>query len=225
MDNNEITKSLFNKDVCCPICSSNFSVKAVKVNAPRISSRDSDLFIRYSGVNPYFYDVWICNKCGYSAMKSDFFKVTNHEKELITKNITSKWKPKNFPEIIDAKIAIDRYKLALITATFAEKKNSTKAFLLLKIAWMHRLLNDKDTELSFIKRSLECFLEAYSRENFPIYGLQRDSLTYLIGDLFRKSGNNSDALSWYSKVITTVGTSQRIKELARNGRDIIKGDI
>lgn len=225
MDNNEITKSLFDKNVCCPICSSNFSVKAVKVNAPRISSRDSDLFIRYSGVNPYFYDVWICNKCGYSAMKSDFFKVTNHEKELITKNITSKWKPKNFPEIIDAKIAIDRYKLALITATFAEKKNSTKAFLLLKIAWMHRLLNDKDTELSFIKRSLECFLEAYSRENFPIYGLQRDSLTYLIGDLFRKSGNNSDALSWYSKVITTVGASQRIKELARNGRDIIKGDI
>ena len=225
MDTNEITKSLFDKNVCCPICGSNFSVKSVKVNAPRISSRDSDLFIRYSGVNPYFYDVWICNNCGYSAMKSDFFKVKNHEKELITKNITPKWKPKNFPEIIDAKVAIDRYKLALITATFAQKSFGTKAFILLKIAWMYRLLEDKNSELSFIKRSLDCFLEAYSKESFPIYGLQRDSLTYLIGDLYRQLGNDSNALSWYSKVITTVGASQRIKELARNGRDIIKGDI
>lgn len=222
MENSELNESLFDKKICCPVCGQNFLVKSVKVNAPRIASRDSDLFIRYYGINPYFYDVWICNSCGYSALKADFLKLKSYEKDLVIENISKKWKPKNFPDIIDAKHAIDRYKLALITATYAEKNSSTKAFIMLKIAWMYRLLEEKDMELSFINRSLSCFIDAFTNENFPIYGLQRDSLTYLIGDLYREVGNNSEALTWYSKVITTVGASQRIKELARDGRDLIK---
>lgn len=222
MENIEISKSLFDKKVCCPVCGTNFLVKAVKVNAPRIASRDSDLFIRYLGVNPYFYDVWICNECGYSALKADFLKLKSYEKDLIIENISKKWKRKNFPDIIDAKLAIYRYKLALITATYAEKNSSTKAFIMLKIAWMYRLLNNKDMEISFIDKSLDSFIKAFSNENFPMYGLQRDSLTYLIGDLYRQVGKNSEALNWYSKVITTVGASQKIKELARDGRELIK---
>ena len=67
--------------VKCPICGKTFKTKAVKVNSPRIISKDSDFFIRYSVVNPYFYDVWICNSCGYAAMKSDFLKVKSYEKD------------------------------------------------------------------------------------------------------------------------------------------------
>lgn len=168
MDIKDYTKQLFDKKVTCPICNNTFNVKSVKVNAPRITSKDSDLFIRYSGINPYFYDVWICNKCGYSALKSDFNKIKSFEKEFITNNITAKWTSKNFPEIYDVKIAIDRYKLALINATYLRRSNGTLAFILLKIAWMYRLLEDNKNELNFLKQSLNCFLKAFSNERLPL---------------------------------------------------------
>ena len=87
---------------------------------------------------------------------------------------------------------------------------------------MYRLLEDNKKELNFLKQSLNCFLKAFSNVRLPLYGLDRDSLTYLIGDLYRRTGDDDSALLWYSKTITTVGASYKIKELARNGRDLIK---
>ena len=105
-----------------------------------------------------------------------------------------------------------------------EKQNSTIGMILLKISWMYRLLNNTEEELKYISQALTAFEKAYINENFPMYGLDRDSLTYLIGDLNRRLNNNDTALQWYSKVITTIGASYRLKELARTGKDSIKGN-
>ena len=53
--------------------------------------KDSDFFIRYSLINPYFYDVWVCNSCGYAAMKADFDTIRSLEIEQVQKSITPKW--------------------------------------------------------------------------------------------------------------------------------------
>lgn len=222
MNNNDILNHLFDKNIICPVCDSKFTTKAVKVKSPRIISKDSDFFIRYSVVNPYFYDVWICNSCGYAAMKSDFEKIKFHKKELVLSNVTAKWKPRNYPDILDEKLAIERYKLALLNAILVDLPNSTKAMISLKIAWMYRLLDDNEQELLFLKQSLDGFNQAYISENFPMYGLQRDSLMYLIGDLNRKLGNSQEALLWYSKTIVGLNASYKIKEMARAGKDLIK---
>jgi uncharacterized protein (DUF2225 family) len=74
----------------------------------------------------------------------------------------------------------------------------------------------------FLKQALEGFNTAYMTEIFPIYGLQRDSLMYLLGELNRRLGNNQDALQWYSKTIVNTNSSYKIKEMARVGKDLIK---
>lgn len=218
----DIENHIFDKIIDCPVCAQKFSTKAVKVNSPRIASRDSDFFINYSVVSPYLYEVWICNHCGYAAMKSDFDKIKNFQKELVIKKITTKWRSRVYPEIFTEKIAIERYKLALINSIEIERPKSTQGMLLLKIAWMYRILKDEKSELSALESALDCFLEAYSNENFPVYGMQKDSFTYLIGELNRRLNRSSEALKWYSTVITTIGASQRIKEMARDGKDKIK---
>ena len=215
---------IFDKSVVCPVCDNHFKTKAVKTKSPRIQSKDSDFFIRYTVANPYFYDVWICNSCGYSAMKVDFPKIKSYQKDLVLKNITSKWKPRIYPDVMTAELAIEKYKLALITALSMEKQNSTIGMILIKISWMYRLLNNNQEELKYLSQALTAFENAYINENFPMYGLDRDSLTYLIGDLNRRLNNNDIALQWYSKVITTIGASYRVKELARTGKDSIKGN-
>nr|WP_242852243.1 DUF2225 domain-containing protein [Clostridium butyricum] len=48
---------------------------------------------------------------------------------------------------------------------------------------------------------------AYQNEPFPIYGLQRDSLTYVVGDLNRRTGNDAEVLLWLSKTIVYTNAS------------------
>jgi len=222
MNNTNILNHLFDKQVICPVCDSHFKTKTVKSKSPRIMAKDSDFFVRYSIANPYFYDVCICNSCGYAAMKSDFEKLKSHKKELVLSNVTPKWKPREYPDILDEKLAIERYKLALLTAVLINLPDSTKAMISLKIAWMNRLLDNTTQETLFLKQALEGFNDAYTKEILPIYGLQRDSLMYLLGELNRKVGNYQNALLWYSKTIVSTNSSYKIKEMARVGKDLIK---
>lgn len=221
-DTTDILNHLFDKQIVCPVCNSHFKVKTIKAKSPRVISKDSDFFIRYSVANPYFYDVLICNSCGYAAMKSDFEKIKSHKKELVLSNVTPKWKPREYPAILDEKLAIERYKLALLNAVLIDLPDSTKGMISLKIAWMYRLLNNNVQEIAFLRQALEGFNNAYIKEIFPIYGLQRDSLMYLLGELNRRLGNNQDALLWYSKTIISTNSSYKIKEMARTGKDLIR---
>ena len=216
--------NLFDKQVDCPVCGSSFKVKSVKVNAPRMKGQDTDLFIRYDVINPYLYDIWICNSCGYAAMKADFPKIKSFQKETVLSSITPKWKGREYPEVFDENTAIERLKLALVNAIFIEAKNSTKAMLCLKIAWMYRLLEDKNNEISFLTQALNGFNEAYISEDFPIYGMHKYSIMYLIGELNRRVGNQDEALKWFSNVITSPGVPQKVKDLARDCKDLIKDE-
>ena len=224
MNNTDVLNHLFDKQIICPVCNSHFKTKTVKSKSPRVISKDSDFFIRYSGVNPYFYDVLLCNSCGYAALRSDFDNIKTYKKELVFSNVTPKWKPREYPDILDEKLAIERYKLALLNALLLNLADSTKAMISLKIAWMHRLLNNTEQEKVFLGQALDGFNNAYIYEVFPIYGLQRDSLMYLLGELNRKSGNYSEALQWFSKTIVSVNSSYKVKELARIGKDLIKDE-
>lgn len=221
MSDSEVTKHIFDKEVICPVCLNKFKTKAVKAKSPRIVSKDSDFLIRYSGVNPYFYDVWVCNSCGYSAVKGDFNKFKSYKKDIVMSKITSKWRPREYPDVIDAKLAIERYKLALLTCIVTESLDSAKAMIFLKIGWMYRLLEDKANENEFLEKSINEFLVAYKNEDFPMYGLDKGSLSYLIGELYRRIGNNKDALFWFSKTLTGGDASYKIKELAHTQKDLI----
>ncbi|MDR3596054.1 DUF2225 domain-containing protein [Clostridium sp.] len=222
MNNTNILNHLFDKQIICPVCDAHFKVKTVKSKSPRISSKDSDFFIRYSVVNPYFYDVIICNSCGYAALRSDFDNIKSYKKELVFSNVTPKWKPREYPDILDEKLAIERYKLALLNAVLLNLSDSTKAMISLKISWMYRLLENNTQETTFLSQALEGFNDAYIKEVFPLYGMQRDAFMYLLGELNRKIGHYQDALLWFSKTIVSVNSSHKIKELARIGRDLIK---
>ncbi|MGL5574856.1 MAG: DUF2225 domain-containing protein [Sarcina sp.] len=218
----EEKKMLFNKSITCPACQNNFKVKAVKVNAPRIERKDSDFFIIYKGINTYFYDVWICNKCGYSALKVDFEHLKGKQIDLVLNNIKPKWTPKIHPEIYDINLAIDRYKLALITSSIIRKKSSTNGMICLKIAWMYRLLENKTLEICFLEKALTLFEDTYLNETLPVYGMQKPNLLYMIGELHRRLGNYDKAIRNFSLVLVDQTASSRLKELTRDMRDLIK---
>lgn len=222
-DNDNVnTKNLFFKEITCPVCDNIFMTLAVKVNAPRVISRDSDFFIRYSIENPYIYEVWICPHCGYSALKVDFENIREYQIKLVKDKITPKWVDREYQIPFNEKVAIERYKLALLNSLVIESKPSTKAMLCLKIAWMYRLLLDETNEKSYLSQALVAFNDTYINEKLPVYGLDRFSIMFLIGEINRRIGEEETALRWFSEVITSVGTPQKIKEMARDGKDKIR---
>jgi uncharacterized protein (DUF2225 family) len=225
----EKSKSLlYTKTVICPVCDNEFKVLAIKSSAYRAIKKDTDFFIRYSLINPYFYDVWICNKCGYSAMKSDFEKIASRDIDKVKEKITPKWHGRQYPQIYDVNIAIERYKLSLLNYVLTDAKSSKKAITCLKLAWMYRLLDTneaKETELTFIKEALKGLEDAYYNERFPIYGMDKFTSMYLIGELNRRIGDYDNALVWYSNVITSPGVKSKLKDLARDQKDVIKEEL
>lgn len=213
---------LYNREVTCPVCDNVFKTKAVKTSAARILRKDSDSFIIFDVINPYFYDVWICNKCGYAAMKRDFNKIRNSETELVKEKIKPKWHPKTYPDVYNVNIAIERFKLSLLNYYVIDAKASKKAMNCLKIAWMYRLLKDSENETTFLKQALEGFNTAYFNEGFPLYNMDKFTSMYIIGELNRRLGNNDESLKWFSQIITAPGAPSKLKDKSRDQRDLIK---
>lgn len=224
-EEDKILSLLYTKTITYPVCNKTFKSLAVKSSAYKLNSRDSDLFMRYFLINPYFYDVWICEDCGYAAMKADFLNVKSYEIDSVSENITPRWKKKNYPEIYDVNIAIERYKLSLLNYVVMKSKSSKKAVNCLKIAWMYRLIDSesaKDKEIIFLKEALKGFEYAYYNESFPIYGMDSFTIMYLIGELNRRVENYDNSLLWFSKVITTPGVKGKLKEMARTQKDLAR---
>jgi uncharacterized protein len=213
---------LYDATISCPVCGTKFQAKAVKLSAYRKQRSDSDFFIRYSSINPYFYEVWLCNACGYAAMKQYFDKIRDYQVELIQKKVTPKWRGRRYAEIYNTEVAVERYKLALLNSVVMEAKASLKALTCLRIAWMYRLQNNEENEQLFLKQALEGLNNAYMNEDFPICGMDKYTVTYLIGELSRRTGDLHEANLWFSKIITTPSVPQKLKDLARDQRDIIK---
>ena len=155
-------------------------------------------------------------------MKSDFEKIRKREIDIIAKEISPKWSSRNYPKIFNVDIAIERFKLSLLNNCMIGSKSSRIAMNCLKLAWMYRLLGDVDLEQSFLKQALIGFNEAYFKEDFPLYGMDRFTTMYLIGELHRRTGNDTEALLQFSNVITNPSASRKLKDLAITQKDLIR---
>lgn len=218
----KIYEYLYDKTYACPVCGNSFKEKTVKIGKARLISKDTDLMPKYENINPLFYDVVICPRCGYSALIKYFDKIKQDQADLIRAKISSKFKARIYPEIYNLDIAIERYKLALLNSVVKNAKNSEKAYICLKTAWLYRLKDSKKDERKFLEQAFIGFKEAYEKEAFPICGMDKFTLMYLLGELSRRLGDNHEALLWFSKVIVSTNVSPRIKELARDQKDLIK---
>jgi uncharacterized protein (DUF2225 family) len=216
------TDYLFDRKVICPVCSNHTNVRAVKSNGIRVISRDTDFMTHYEEPNPMLYDVWVCSSCGYAAISSRFNSITDKQAKLIQENITSKWdKNKKYPQVYNIDTALETHQLALLNAVVRMAKDSEKALICLKLAWLYRLKNDCPNENKFLSHAQEGFILALEKESPPIAGLNDESCEYLIGELHRRLGNNSEALKWFSKVLCNPKAKQKIKDMARDQKDLI----
>ncbi|MGE5372858.1 MAG: DUF2225 domain-containing protein [Solirubrobacterales bacterium] len=222
-----LDKYFFDKKVTCPICGDVFSVRAVKTSMLRVVSRDSDSRAVFSEINPLFYDVWLCNRCGFAAPNKHWEEdnLTNAQKALIKDKITPKWNPKNYPPEHTLEIALERYKLALLNAMVRMGLPSETAMICLKMAWILRGTGSDEQEQKYLLQARNDFRKSFGDEDFPIAGMDEPTFMYMVGELSRRVGDFTEATLWFGQVLSNPNAKQNLKERIRDMRELMAEEI
>jgi len=217
-------EGLYNKEVVCPVCKQKFQVTKVKARACKVKSRDSDFCVHYEGINPIFYDAWVCENCGYANHADKFGEITQREADILKNKLMPKWKKHSLAGERDVDAAIEAFKLVLISHDFRGAKASEFAKVCLRIAWMYRYKGDNEEETRFIRHALEYYRQAYEKEPFPADKLDENTCEYLIGELSFRTGDYSEAVKWFSRLIGSEEARKKpaLIEAAREQYQLVK---
>lgn len=213
---------LYNKSHLCPICDNTFTAKAIKVGKNQIVSIDSDLYARYSIVNPLLYDVLLCPHCGYAALNKSFDTLLPKQKEWVREHLAAHAKPHASYEYITLEEGIYRHKMALLSCITKKSKLGEQSYIALHIAWLYRDLSDTKNEDIFLKRALEGLDKTLSTERFPLFGIDELTLMYMLADISYRLGDPFAAKKYLSTVIVNSSVSPRVKERALDLKEKLK---
>lgn len=233
---------IFDKSYKCPVCDSDFKSKAVKTGKTKILSIDTDLRPKYQNVDSLKYDSIVCNHCGYAALSRYFNYITTPQSKMIATQISPNFKGvDDKADIYTYDEAILRHQLALVNSIVKKSRASEKGYICLKLAWLNRGkaetlpadtpdLDKTRSELqkeeqSFIEKAYEGFASALSKEPFPICGMDEWTFLYVTADLARKSGEYQASMKLISEIILSRKANEKIKDRARNLKELIKEDI
>ncbi len=232
---------LFDKHFVCKVCDKEFKSKMVRTGKVKLIGSDNDLRPKYQHVDSLKYDAIVCPYCGYAALNRFYNYMTDTQAKLIKINISANFKGlKEGEDILTYDEAITRHKLALVNAVVKHAKASEKAYTCLKLGWLFRGKAESlpvDTpnlecvkrelvaqEKEYIANAYEGFMEAFSKEPFPMCGMDETTMTYLTADLARQIGKYDEALRMIARVITARDANERIKSKARDMKDLIKAE-
>lgn len=196
-----MSKVLYQKEVSCAVCDTEFKTSKVRVSKCRVEKRDEDFCTYYEGENPIFYDVWVCPLCGYSAVENSFHELNEWQKDRVKKYISAKWGKKSYGNERGIKEALECYKLALYCGQVIDIKDSIMASVCLRLSWLYRMQGDTAAERGFLEHSIGFYTEAYKKEPFPIGKMNEPTLMYLIGELYRRIDKYSEAVKWFNRVV------------------------
>lgn len=236
------TDFLFDKTHICPICDTEFKVRTVKNGKAKLIGTDMDLRPKHEGIDMLKYDIILCPSCGYAALTRYFKTISTAQARLVRESITKAFRGIKEPgEIFTYDEALERYKLALANAVVKQARASEKAYICLKSGWLMRgKIEELDTnapdyetkkkecqelEEEYLKNALEGFTAARQKESYPMCGMDETTVDYLLAVLSVNYGRFDVAARLVSGIIAMPGANPRMKDKARDLKDIMVAKI
>ncbi len=229
---------LLDKTFACPVCDKQFSAKIMKTGKARLIGTDIDLRYRYEGIDSIKYDLITCPRCGYAALNRYFSTIMAAQAKLVKASIYGKVKLQELTgETYSYEDMLERYKLALVCAIVKKAKDSEKAYICLKTAWLLRgyaeeleLKNElteelrkelKEQELEYIQNALEGYINAVQKESSPICGMDSLTMDYLIAALAYQVKRDDIAAKKLSEILVSNAANERVKNRARELKQLV----
>ncbi|MCL2169000.1 MAG: DUF2225 domain-containing protein [Defluviitaleaceae bacterium] len=218
----DINNIVYAKKFNCPVCLGIFESYVVKTGKTRLEGIEYDLRSVYTPIEPLFYDILSCSLCGYTGDTKTFDRISNKQVELLLTELKPHYKHQEYPIEPSVEQAIDRYKLALLTATIKKGKQGEKAYFCMKLTWLYRIKGDDPlNEKKFAILTIKGLTRALEEERTPIMGMEEVTILYIIAAFSKFLGNNKNALKILSSIITSRKSSERLRDRARDLKDDI----
>ena len=199
----------------CPVCETRFRSQAV-VSTNSFGGKRTDFHERAAGTQPLPYLVHTCNRCGYTGAERDFTEeaeVTPVLREHVWSELA--------PVIGKAPISgSEKYEAAAKVAEWQGLEPRHVADLLLRAAWCCVDEGDVEAERFFRRKAAWAFEKALESWD-GVAREERAVLTYLVGELWRRVGDQALARGWFDKVQAEVidpATQQWIVQMAEQQR-------
>ncbi len=229
---------IFDKTYTCPVCDAEFKSRMVRTGKVRLIGADSDLRPRYQDVDSLKYDAIMCPQCGYAALNRYFSFVMSSQAKNIREKISATFKtPPVDNRVYTYDDAITKHKMALLNTVVKNGQNSERAYTCLKLAWLYRgkreqLVQgeyDKEEvsklvteEKELLENAFEGFEAAFSKEDFPMCGMDQYTMLYLLAELARRVGKVDASKRYVSKVLVAKDAQKRIKDKAIDLKEKLK---
>jgi uncharacterized protein (DUF2225 family) len=216
MDEENKIKPLYEKEIQCPICDYKFMVTKTRGKFLKLDRRDTDNCPYYEGINPILYTAYICPECGYGALERHFSNVTVNGKAEVKKQITPKWKRREYHGEISVEKSIEIHRIVLLNYTVMHYPYDEIGKLCLKISWLYRYLKSpKETE--FLVNAYKMFEKAYSNEPLEENPKNEANILFLMGEIARRLEKFKESIEWFGIALKSDGMKENpaLEKLAR----------
>lgn len=186
----------------CPICNHTVTIQQI-TSTNTFGGQDTDFRSHAVGFDPVHIMIASCSNCGYSDFNNFFYKprpLSDEVKQLIRDHLSPLPEDQITPDVA--------YRHAAQIAIWRDAPNEEIASLFLRAAWCAADLNNVEDEIDSRKRAVAYFERAL--DNDEIMALQLPSITYLIGELYRRVGDIETARGWFEKVMAMEDLNERL---------------
>lgn len=231
-------EAIFDKHFQCPVCDLQSHAKIIRSGKTKLVGKDTDLRPIYDAFDPLKYDVMVCDKCGYAALTRYFGRLSTRQIKDLHDEVAVRFNGIDLPrDIYSYDDAIMRYKLALVCAIAKKAKNSERAYIMMKLAWVIRgkrqsIDERSDEAKALYKDEMECienayegFVQAMASETPPIAGMDENTLMYLLAEFARRMKKYEEAARLVGSLIVRKNINPRLKDQALELKEMIKADF
>jgi uncharacterized protein (DUF2225 family) len=180
-------------ELSCPICGNNFQSQAV-VTTNAFGGKRTDFHERAAGMQPLAYLIHMCDGCGYSGGERDFTReaeISPLLKEHVLNELT--------PTLALEATGSEKYEAAAKVAEWQGLEDRQIADLLLRAAWCCVDEGDIEAERYFRRHAAWAFERALMKYD-GVPDEERAILTYLVGELWRRTGDLGQSEKWFDRV-------------------------
>jgi uncharacterized protein (DUF2225 family) len=183
----------------CPKCDTTF--KGTSIGSCGYAGKDSDFYPQYWGANPLPHFVKVCPSCNHGDHPSKF-KPGTPGPEVPREEALPCWR---------------RYELVAETHRQEGVPPFSLAQTLHRAAWGARAVDgDKAKELEFLQQARELFEQALGEDGVPTEPDDlRPIITYLVGELYRRTGDKAAAVKWFAKVPSMLNGDEKLEWLSK----------
>ena len=185
-------------ELTCPVCDVPFRSQTV-VATDAFGGKRTDFHERAAGMQPLPYFVHLCTHCGYAGVKRDFGDDVRPSDQLRAL-VWSELAPALTSQLPSGSL---KYEHAAKVAAWQESDPRYLADLYIRAAWCCVDESDTEAERYFRRHAAWHFAAA-----LDAYGVvpteERDVITYLVGELWRRIGDDVQADQWFAQVSDEV---------------------